>query len=335
VGRSRKLARSALAALFALAIAGCSDAPSPSGGPVAFTWLGVSHWLVETPVGSLLLDAYVSRPPFTPHGPTSEGLDLFRRIELATRPPQPIRWIVVGHSHFDHAIDVGVLAESTGARVLGSRTTCFIAEAQGLPVDRCTAVDGGETIALDPRLEVRVVRVPHSSPATIGRFAELGSPPVSATDAPNGGNVAFLFRLFDASGRVATSWFYANSIAPIDSDDGSGVDFAAAMASAFADVEPTDAWLGAPFGGAATLAPYLDAVRPSTFVPHHWDGLTPVLTDGVASSFAAPDIDAELAARGGAMLVPRQYLDRLVLEDGTARIEANDAVKAEVGVPIP
>jgi L-ascorbate metabolism protein UlaG (beta-lactamase superfamily) len=123
VRERRGVRRVALAcAILASVALGCGDAAAPAS-PVAFTWLGVSHWLVETPSGSLLLDAYVSRPPFSAAGPTDEGLALFRRIELAAKPPQPIRWIVVGHSHFDHAIDVGALAESTGASIVLDRGT--------------------------------------------------------------------------------------------------------------------------------------------------------------------------------------------------------------------
>ena len=57
------------------------SAPAPAhAGGVSFTWLGVTHWIMETPEGAALLDAYVSRPPFSATGPTTEGLDLFRRI---------------------------------------------------------------------------------------------------------------------------------------------------------------------------------------------------------------------------------------------------------------
>src|SRR5262245_26753951 len=105
--RNDRIRRAAVALLAAAILGACADAPSGAGGAgkVSFTWLGVAHWIVETPVGSLLLDAYASRPPFTPAGPTTAGLELFRSIEAAVAPPPPVRWIFVGHSHFDHALD--------------------------------------------------------------------------------------------------------------------------------------------------------------------------------------------------------------------------------------
>jgi L-ascorbate metabolism protein UlaG (beta-lactamase superfamily) len=312
--------------LAAVLASACADAPS-SAGKVSFTWLGVAHWIVETPVGSLLLDAYTSRPPFTPAGPTTAGLELFRRIEVAVKPPPPVRWIFVGHSHFDHALDVGPIALATGAVVIGSRSTCFVAESQGLPPERCTAVAGGETLALDPRLEVRVVRVPHSSPDTIGRFEELSGPPASALAAPNGGNLGFLFRI--AGGP---SWFYSNSIAPIDAEDGSGVDFVGALSVAFDGVDPPDLWLGAPFGGASTLDPYLDRVRPQAFVPHHWDGLTPVVEDGPPGPFDPGDLAGDLTARGVALVAPETYLEKVEVDAHGVRLDPNLEVRTALGL---
>lgn len=319
----------ALALAVVAGLVGCGDAQlSGSDEPITFTWLGVSHWLVETPAGSALLDAYASRPPFSERGPTTEGLELFRAIEVAAKPPPPIRWIAIGHSHFDHAMDVGPLALETGAQVIGSRTTCLVAESQGVARDKCTAVRGGETIRLDSRLSLRVVRIPHSSPDSIGLFSELAAPPENAVAVPNGGNLGFLFEIDDGP-----SWFYVNSIAPIGSDDGSGVDFVGALANVFDDDPRPDVWLAAPFGSTGTLDPYLDVVSPGAFVPHHWDGLFPVLADGPPGAYVDDALRDSVARRGADFLVPTSYLEQVVHRDGRTRLEPNQAVRDAVGVP--
>ena len=307
-------------------------APVHAGG-VSLTWIGVAHMLMETPAGSALLDAYVSRPPFSMLGPTAEGFALFRRIIDAAKPKQPIRWIFVGHSHFDHALDVGPLALETGAQVIGSRTTCFVAEAQGLPAERCTAVAGGETLELG-RLEVRVARIPHSGPNTIGRFDELEAPPTTAIAAPNGGNLAFLFRLTKRSCATKLSWAYANSIAAIDADDGSGVDFTASWQAFAAGVDQPSAWFGPAFGG-ASLEPYLDVLRPRSFVPLHWGGLTSPIEGGIDVPFASPELDAILAARDATLVVPAQYFDRINVGRRGAKRSENRRVKKALEVPPP
>jgi len=305
-------------------------APAHAGG-VSLTWMGVAHMLMETPAGTALLDAYVSRPPFSMLGPTADGLALFQRIVGAVKPGRPIRWIFVGHSHFDHALDVGPLALETGAQVIGSRTTCFIAEAQGLPTDRCTVVAGGETLDLG-RLEVRVARIPHSGPSTIGRFEELGAPPATAVAAPNGGNLAFLFRLTNRKGATKLAWAYANSISAIDADDGSDADFAATWQELASGVERPSTWFGPAFGG-ASLDPYLEVLQPRSFVPLHWGGLTSPIEGGVDAPFASPELEASLAARDATLVVPAQYFDRIKVGRRGARRSENRRVKKALGIP--
>lgn len=316
-----------VAALFA------GSAGPAAARPVTFTWLGVTHWLVETPAGALLLDAYVSRPPFdASRGTNDAGLALLRKLVRVAKPGK-IRWIVVGHSHFDHAIDVGPLAEETGALVIGSATTCRIAEAQGLPAARCRAVGGGERLEFG-RLEMQVVRVVHSGPDSIGRYAVLQQPPQPSnlSIAPNGGTIGVRFRLRNAHGATQADWFWSNSIAAIDSDDGSGVDFRAVLAELFADGMGTDVWLGAPFGGASVLGPYLDVIRPRTFVPQHWDGIAPILANGLAGPFAAGDLQDALDARSVTLVPQRQYFEKLKLARGRVVRVRNRRVQKAFGV---
>jgi len=320
--------------LAALIVALALVLPAHAGASrIGLTWMGVTQWLMKTPVGYALLDAYMSRPPFGPAGPTAEGLDLYREIADAARVRGPVRWLFIGHSHFDHALDVGPLALETGAMVIGSQTTCFIAESQGVPPAQCLVVAGGETLDLDPRLEVRVVRVPHFLPASIGLFQELTEPPASAVSAPNGGNLGFLFRLKTRSGKHKASWFYVNSIAPIDSDDGSGVDFTTALSGMFATAEAPDVWLTAAFGGTSTMGPYLDIVQPAALVPMHWDGLFPVVTDGLVASYNDEGLTPELVARDIELIVNEQYLDKIKIGRRT-RLRRNRAVKLRLGLPV-
>lgn len=298
---------------------------------VSLTWIGVAQMVMDTPAGTALLDAYFSRPPFTTLGPNEDGLALFRRVVDVVKPRRPIRWIFVGHSHFDHALDVGPLALETGAQVIGSQTTCFIAEAQGLPADRCTAVAGGETLDFG-RLRVRVARVPHSAPNTIGHFAELLAPPTNAVAAPNGGNIAFLFELVRKNGTPKLTWAFANSIAPIGADDGSGVDFVAAWQQFTAGIQRPSAWFGPGFGG-SSIDPYLDALRPRGFVPLHWDGLTEPVLGSVGAPFSSPELAASLAAHDAELLAPEQHFDRFTVgKKGVRRLE-NRRVKKALAVP--
>jgi L-ascorbate metabolism protein UlaG (beta-lactamase superfamily) len=50
--------------------------------------------------------------------------------------------IVLGHTHFDHALDAPLTARRTGARVFGSRSGALLCRAQGVPADRVEDVQG-------------------------------------------------------------------------------------------------------------------------------------------------------------------------------------------------
>jgi L-ascorbate metabolism protein UlaG (beta-lactamase superfamily) len=130
---------------------------------------------METPVGGALLDAYLSRPPFPANGTTEEGLGALRSL-LATARPGRIRWIFIGHSHSDHAVDAGAFAAETGAVVVGSATTCFVAQAGGLDPRRCRIVDDGDTL----RFGRRVWSSSHPAYALTRDWELRGSPTAAA-----------------------------------------------------------------------------------------------------------------------------------------------------------
>ena len=44
--------------------------------------------------------------------------------------------VIVGHTHFDHALDVPAIARRTGARVFGSRSSAALCRAGGAPEER-------------------------------------------------------------------------------------------------------------------------------------------------------------------------------------------------------
>ena len=45
--------------------------------------------------------------------------------------------LLTGHSHWDHSFDTATWSKLTGARIIGSKTTCLQAQAESVPVERC------------------------------------------------------------------------------------------------------------------------------------------------------------------------------------------------------
>ncbi|MBI5946633.1 MAG: MBL fold metallo-hydrolase [Chloroflexi bacterium] len=106
-------------------------------------WFGTATWRLEVDNTVIWLDAYVDRAP------TAAPL----RLDAAAIDRAD--WVLIGHSHFDHVAEAGLIARNTGATVIGSALTCEIVRDEGVPADRVTPCVGGETLQLGPvRLRV-------------------------------------------------------------------------------------------------------------------------------------------------------------------------------------
>jgi L-ascorbate metabolism protein UlaG (beta-lactamase superfamily) len=120
-------------------------------------WLGTAGFRLGYAGFELLIDPYVTR--------SSSG-EVFGR-----RPLQPDEQLIaehvlaadavlVGHTHFDHALDVPSLSRRTGCPVYGSGSLCRLMAVCGL-ADRAVEVECGEVYQLGP-FEVTFVESLHS-----------------------------------------------------------------------------------------------------------------------------------------------------------------------------
>jgi L-ascorbate metabolism protein UlaG (beta-lactamase superfamily) len=99
--------------------------------------------------------------------------------------------IVLGHTHFDHAMDAPAIAKRTGARVLGGESAARLCRASGVPEAQIDQVDATETTAPAERVAGPFHITFHPSahaPLLFGRvpregeIAEGGGPPRQAKD---------------------------------------------------------------------------------------------------------------------------------------------------------
>ena len=110
---------------------------------VTVTWLGVTTLLFDDGETQILIDGFFSRPSLAdivlgrPVNNDAAQIDYvmneFRMRRLAA--------IIPLHSHFDHAMDVGAVANRSSASVLGSESTAQIARGAGVPEDQITVVE--------------------------------------------------------------------------------------------------------------------------------------------------------------------------------------------------
>ncbi len=147
---------------------------------VTFTWLGVTTLLFDDGETQILIDGFFSRPSLfdivlgrpvmNDAAMINYALDEFRMRRLAA--------VIPVHSHFDHAMDVGAIANRTSASVLGTPSTVEIARGAGVPEDQITLIEERQTYTFG-RFDVTLLPSRH---APIGW---RGSVPMPGTiDAP-------------------------------------------------------------------------------------------------------------------------------------------------------
>lgn len=92
-------------------------------------WLGVAGYRLTYEGVSILLDPYVSRVPLRALLLRRPALPDRRLIDRYIRPAQAV---LIGHTHWDHAVDVPALARRDGATVYGSRSLAHLMRLHGL-----------------------------------------------------------------------------------------------------------------------------------------------------------------------------------------------------------
>jgi len=162
---------------------------------VRVTWLGVTTLLFDDGETQILIDGFFSRPgifdiilrrPVTSDVATiNYALDEFRIRRLAA--------IVPVHSHYDHAMDIGAIANRSSASVIGTESTANIARGAGVLDDQIVLVTSGDTLDFgkftisfittrhvpngigDSHLLAGFMSEPVEQPATISEWREGGS----------------------------------------------------------------------------------------------------------------------------------------------------------------
>lgn len=336
-----------------------------AAAPPAFvdiTWMSIANVYYEMGPLNILTDGYISRLPQSEFFGGGGGLAHTRRpfrpdVAAITRVmnalggPSRVNLLLTGHSHWDHSFDTATWSKLTGARIIGSKTTCWQAQAEGVPADRCRPVSGGEVIPLAEGVTMRVVRWNHSGDPAVNpeqhNPVELSAVPVPdpstgglragvAEDFPNGGgNRGFLFTVEAQGGPF--SWFYQNSASAVDLHVPivvDGVDYGAPIenlkaAMKDAKLESVDLWIGS--GGDAVARLVVPVLRPKRFIPVHWDGLWGAFEAGVTRPYGDAALEGFLGTAGVAVVRPAQYMDKWRLDPNGVRPVPNAAVKRALG----
>jgi L-ascorbate metabolism protein UlaG (beta-lactamase superfamily) len=141
------------------------DAPAATPeSPLTVTWAGVTTLLIDDGASAVMTDGFFSRPgllevvsrPLSPSAPRIDGC-------LTRLGVDRLAAVLPVHTHFDHAMDSAVVAERTGATLVGGTSAMQVGRGAGLPADRLTAVTPGEPLTLGA-YDVTLIEADHCPP---------------------------------------------------------------------------------------------------------------------------------------------------------------------------
>ena len=158
----------------------------PAAGPdapLSATWLGVATLLLDDGSSALLTDGYFSRPSLArvAAGKVSPSP---ARVDgcLARAKVSRLEAVIPVHTHIDHVLDSALVADRTGAQLVGGESAANVGRGYGLAEDRLVVASPGEPIRLGA-FDVTLVESHHCPPDRFpGTIDTPLTPPVRASD---------------------------------------------------------------------------------------------------------------------------------------------------------
>lgn len=175
------------------------DAVPPPGAAVRVRYFSISTLVISDGETALMTDGYFTRfsnpldpflnPLITPdRAAIAAGLERAGIDSLAA--------VLVGHSHFDHAMDAPIVAARTGAVLVGSASTANVGRGLDLPEAQIRVAEPGVAMRFG-RFDVTFIRSAHVPlPFGLGGLGETIDaplvPPARVWDYKEGGTYAML-----------------------------------------------------------------------------------------------------------------------------------------------
>jgi L-ascorbate metabolism protein UlaG (beta-lactamase superfamily) len=148
--------------------------PAGTAAALTVTWAGVTTLLITDGDSAVLTDGFFSRPSLlqvglgriAPSQPRIDGC-------LSRLGVRKLDAVLPVHTHFDHAMDSAVVAQRTGAQLVGGTSAAHIGHR--LPDDRVVVASPGQSISLGA-FDITLIVGDHCPP---DRFPGVISAPVN------------------------------------------------------------------------------------------------------------------------------------------------------------
>lgn len=150
---------------------------------LAVTWLGVSTVLIDDGTTAIMTDGFFSRPSMFDVGlrrltPSKSRIDWCLTKAKVNR----LAAVIPVHTHYDHALDTAVVAERTGAVLVGGESAANIARGHGFPERRTMVASSGDQFDFGP-FHVTLIESHHCPPDRFpGAITRPVVPPAKASE---------------------------------------------------------------------------------------------------------------------------------------------------------
>ncbi|OBJ78328.1 MBL fold metallo-hydrolase [Mycobacterium gordonae] len=143
--------------------------------PLWVTWMGVATLLVDDGTSALMTDGYFSRPGLAAVA-AGKVAPSPARVDgcLARAKVSRLAAVIPVHTHIDHALDSALVADRTGAKLVGGESAANLGRGYGLPAERIVVAVSGAPMTLGA-YDVTLIESHHCPP---DRFPGVISAPV-------------------------------------------------------------------------------------------------------------------------------------------------------------
>ncbi len=120
--------------------------PTEAGKGIHVTHFGTTTLLFDDGETQVMIDSFFTRPTDWGQlflGEIRTDQKLIDRL-LSEHQIDRLKAIMVFHSHYDHAMDIGAVAQGTGAQILGSESTANIARGADIPEAQIQVITPGK-----------------------------------------------------------------------------------------------------------------------------------------------------------------------------------------------